>query len=156
VITASFTDGDAARAAARDLAAAGVATSIGRSEGGFMARFVVIVAACSVLGTAAGAAFGAVLSYTVGPDGTEGMILLVVSWALFAHLLIGLLAGYFLLSARSENEFAPGAATTLTARADTSSAQEIAERLRSDGATHVSGDDDTTIEVVSDRQERKE
>ncbi len=149
-ISAAFPDAGSARAAARRLTAEGVAASIdGGREGGFMARFVVIVVACSIAGTAAGAALGAALSYTVGPHGTEGLILLIVTWAVFAHLLIGLWAGYALLSDRSERELSAGAATTLTARADEAAAPEVAERLRSDGATNVSADGETTIELAT-------
>ncbi len=114
-----------------------------------MARFALIVAAWSIAGTAVGAAFGAVLSYTVGPHGTEGLILLVVTWALFAHLLIGLWAGYILLADRSDAEFTPGAATTLTAQADEAAAPGIAERLRADGATDVSARGETKIELAA-------
>ncbi len=114
-----------------------------------MMRFAVIVAAWSIAGTAAGAAFGAGLSYTVGPHGTEGLILLVVTWALFAHVLIGLLAGYVLLADRSSAEITPGTAATLRVQADESAARGIAERLRADGATDVSARGETTIELAS-------
>jgi hypothetical protein len=151
-ITASFPDADSARAAIHDLAAEGIDASIvGRREGAFMGRFAVIVAAWSIAGTAAGAAIGAALSFTVGPHGTEGLILLVVTWALFAHLLIGLLAGYALLSDRSEREFSPGVEATLTAQADKAAAAEIAERLRTSGATRVSGNGETTTELASEQ-----
>jgi len=116
-----------------------------------MARFAVIVAAWSIAGSAAGAAFGAVLSYTVGPHGTEGLILLVVTWALFAHLLIGLWAGYILLADRSSAEITPGGATTLRVQADESGAPGIIEQLRADGATDVSAHGETTIELASGR-----
>jgi hypothetical protein len=116
-----------------------------------MARFVVIVAACSIAGTAAGAALGAALSYTVGPHGTEGLILLVVTWAVFAHLLIGLWAGYILLSDRSSAELSTGMPTTLTVQADEAAVPEIAERLRKNGATNVSARGETTIEPAAGR-----
>ena len=116
-----------------------------------MARFALIVAAWSIAGTAAGAAFGAVLSYTVGPHGTEGLILLVVTWALFAHLLIGLWAGYILLADRSRAEITPGGATTLRVKADESAATGITERLRASGATDVSARGETTIELAGGR-----
>ena len=149
-ITASFPDAGSARAAARGLAAEGVAASIeGQREGGFMARFALIVAAWSIAGTAVGAVFGAVLSYTVGPHGTEGLILLVVTWALFAHLLIGLWAGYILLADRSSAEITPGGPTTLRLQADRSAAPGIAERLRADGATDVSARGETKIELAA-------
>ena len=117
-----------------------------------MARFVVIVAAASVVGTAVGAALGAILSYTVGPHGTEGFVLLVVTWAIFAHLLIGLWAGYALLSDRSNRELLPDAAT-LTVQAEESAEAAIAERLRADGATQVSARGETMTEPATSRQE---
>ncbi len=116
-----------------------------------MARFAVIVAAWSVAGTAAGAALGALLSYTVGPRGTEGLILLMVTWALFAHLIVGLWAGYVLLADRSDPEFSPGAASMLTVQADESAIPEIAERLRANGATQVSARGETTVKLAPGR-----
>ena len=149
-VIASFPNARSARVAARGLAAEGIVSSIGgQREGAFMARFVVIVAAWSIAGTAAGAALGAVLSYTVGPHGTEGLILLVVTWALFAHLLIGLWAGYVLLSDRSSEELPTGTATTLRAQTDEAAVPMIAERLRTDGATHVSARGESTIELAA-------
>ncbi|RLC59613.1 MAG: hypothetical protein DRI30_00100 [Chloroflexi bacterium] len=151
-ITAAFPDADSARVAARGLAAGGIAASIeAQREGGFMLRFALIVAASSIVGTAAGAAFGAILSYTVGPHGTEGLILLVVTWALFAHLLIGMWAGYVLLADRSSAEITPDGATTLRVRTDESAATGIAAQLRADGATDVSARGGTRIELASGR-----
>ena len=69
-----------------------------------MGRIVLAVIGWSVIGTAIGAALGAVLALTVGPSGTQGLIIQVVSWAIFAHLLIGCGAGYILLADRTESD----------------------------------------------------
>lgn len=101
-----------------------------------MARFVAIVVLWSIVGTALGAAFGAFLSYTVGPHGTEGLILLVITWAIFAHVLVGMWAGYALLSDRSRSEL-PAGETVLTATIEAPAARAIGARLKEEGAMHV-------------------
>lgn len=64
----------------------------------FMGRIVVVIALASVVGTAIGAALGASFAFTIGPPGTSGYIIQIVSWAIFMHLLIGMWAGYPLLA----------------------------------------------------------
>jgi hypothetical protein len=60
----------------------------------------------------------------------------MVSWAIFAHLLIGLFAGYFLLADRSRQELVK-AETLLTLRAGRAEAAELARELRAAGATRI-------------------
>jgi hypothetical protein len=83
------------------------------SEGRFMGRVVVVVV-WSIIGTAVGAGLGAAISLTIGPSGTSGLIIQMVSWAIFAHLLIGLWAGYLLLADRSGREIGAGRPVILT------------------------------------------
>lgn len=87
-------------------------------EGRVMWRIVVIIVLASAAGTVIGAAFGAALALTVGPDGASGLIIQVVSWAIFAHLLIGMWAGYLLLADRSEREIGRARPVVLTVRCD--------------------------------------
>jgi hypothetical protein len=138
-VLATFPDGASARRAARGLGALRATVGepgAGRHEAGFMRRFVIIVVFWSIVGTGLGAALGALLSYTVGPHGREGLILHVVTWAIFAHLIIGMWAGYFLLADRSGRELA-GAEATLTAVAERPLVAALAERLREAGAISV-------------------
>jgi hypothetical protein len=79
-------------------------TATSDKETRFMGRIFLVVVFWSVVGTAAGAALGVVLHVTVGPSGTEGLIIQVVSWAIFAHLIIGMCAGYLLLADRTEED----------------------------------------------------
>lgn len=101
-----------------------------------MVRLVLIIAAWSVAGTAVGGAIGALLSYTVGPHGTEGFILQVVSWAIFAHLIIGLWAGYALLADRSGRELADEE-PLVSFEVDRADAPALARALQESGATRV-------------------
>lgn len=110
-----------------------------------MTRLVLIIALWSIIGTAAGAALGALLSYTFGPHGTEGLILQAVSWAIFAHLLIGMWAGYLLLADRAQRDIVPGASERLVAQVDSADAESIAEALRGAGATDVRQTQTTSV-----------
>jgi hypothetical protein len=111
-------------------------------EGRAMGRIVVIVALASVAGTAMGAALGVALHLTIGPEGTSGLIIEVVSWAIFAHLLIGMWAGYLLLADRSEREIGRARPVVLTLRCDNilrepQDERSLRERLRELGAIEV-------------------
>lgn len=141
-VVASFPDTATADQAARRFAdpgslqpPVGAATRASR-ESSFMIRLVLLVAAWSVVGTATGAAMGALLSYTVGPGGTEGLIIQVVTWAIFAHLLIGLWAGYALLADRSGRELADHEAE-LALEIEKPEAAALARALREAGARKV-------------------
>ena len=102
-----------------------------------MGKIVLIIALASVLGTAFGVALGAVLAFTVGPPGTSGYIIQIVSWAIFMHVLIGMWAGYLLLADRSGREIRSSGPVTLTVRCANIDATALAERLRTLGATSV-------------------
>ena len=96
----------------------------------FIGRVVLVVAFWSIIGTAVGAGLGAALSLTIGPSGTSGLIIQMVSWAIFAHLLIGLWAGYLLLADRSGREIGAGRPVILTVRCGTIDETFLAEQLR--------------------------
>jgi hypothetical protein len=106
-------------------------------EGRQMGRMVLIIALWSIIGTGAGVALGVVLHLTVGPSGTDGLIIQMVSWAVFAHLLIGMWAGYLLLADRSQRELAVAPEATLVVRCDSDEATAIAAALRRLGARAV-------------------
>lgn len=146
-ITATFTRLDSARTAGQLLAATGVASDAievepvgqpAQREGRFLARFVLIVVLWSVAGTAVGAALGALLSYTVGPHGTDGLILQMISFAVFAHVLIGMWAGYVLLADRTEREVLPQRGQ-LTAAIDSGLASRVTDVLHGAGGDRSSG-----------------
>jgi hypothetical protein len=116
---------------------AGVAGSAA-AEGGFFWRVVVVIVFWSIIGMVIGAAIGAGLSQAgVPPGGTSGLVLQVVSWALFGHLVAGILAGYLLLADRSQREFAPaatphggrGASVTLRVACDSRAQLDEARRI---------------------------
>lgn len=111
-------------------------------EGLIMWRIVVIIVLASAVGTAIGAAMGLALHVTIGPPGMSGLIIQVVSWAIFAHLLIGMWAGYLLLADRSEREIGRSRPVILTLRCanilrEPQDERLLGERLRELGATSV-------------------
>ena len=70
-----------------------------------MGRIVLYVVLASVVGHRSLVRPSALPSpYTVGPPGTEGLIIQVVTWAIFAHLIIGMWAGYLLLADRTAED----------------------------------------------------
>lgn len=84
-------------------------------EGRFLGRIVVLIVLWSIPGGALGAALGALLSITgIGPQGTTGVVVQVVSWLIIGHLLAGMWAGYLLLADRSHREIAPGRENSVT------------------------------------------
>jgi hypothetical protein len=122
-ITAAFRDRPAADAAADALAAAGVdreditVTQNAAAETRYLWRLVVIIVLWSVLGGVVGALIGAVLYTAIGPEGTAGLVFQLVCWALIGHLIVGMVAGYWVLSDRTSREMEPDrGAWVLTAR----------------------------------------
>jgi len=109
------------------------------TDTGFLVRFLVIVAVASIVGTALGAAIGLGFSAAgITPDNTESLVLQAVTWAIFWHLLIGLIAGYVLLADRSQDEWRPGKKAALTVTcADSESVGGLEEALRSAGAVSL-------------------
>lgn len=145
-ITARFADVPAAEAARRVLAAAGdearldpISLDLGKRETRFMGRIVILIALWSVFGTGLGAGMGVLIAIVFGPDGTDGMIIQGISWAIFAHLLVGMWAGYWLLADRSKEEMPiPGGSVLLTVEcASIDRTEGAAARLRELGATNI-------------------
>jgi hypothetical protein len=118
VITASFAEPADAEAAVTALVEADVSRSSiavehgllpearGR-EGRFVWRVLVIVVLWSIAGAIPGALFGLLLAVTIGPEGMAGLIVQVVCWTIVGHLIGGMLAGYFVLADRSQEEMPP-------------------------------------------------
>ena len=102
-----------------------------------MVRIVFIIAGASVVGTAIGVALGVVLHVLVGPEGTSGLIVQVVSWAIFAHLLIGMWAGYLLLADRTEREIGRARPVMLVIQCANIEPDTVREELNRLGATDV-------------------
>ena len=115
----AFADDAAARTAVAALRAAGIDESAITVAGGapaahgprpereerFLGRLVLIVIAWSIVGTGVGAVMGVIFNaLSIGPGGTGGLLLQVVSWALFAHLISGMWAGYALLTTGESRE----------------------------------------------------
>jgi len=106
-------------------------------EGMIMSRIVLIIVVASLFGTGIGAGLGAILSATVGPSGTQGLIIQMVSWAIFAHLLIGMWAGYLLLADRSEREIGRSRHVVLTVSCGNINPNTVVDQMRNLGATEV-------------------
>lgn len=132
-----FPDRARADAAVKALLAAGFpADAISVSEvgsgheGRFLGRIVILIVLWSIPGGALGAALGALLAITgIGPQGTTGAVVQVVSWLIIGHLLAGMWAGYLLLADRSHREIAPGRERSVTVSAKCRNETE-AEALR--------------------------
>ena len=105
-----------------------------------MGRIVLYVVLASAVGTAIGAVIGAIFAATVGPPGTEGLIIQVITWAIFAHLIIGMWAGYLLLADRTQEDLpavsAPRTHVTVEC-ASIDDANQVASIMRETGATSV-------------------
>jgi hypothetical protein len=106
-------------------------------EGRTMGRIVVIIVLASIVGTVIGILIGASLHLLVGPVGTSGLIIQVVSWAIFAHLLIGLWAGYFLLADRTERELGRARPVILVIQCANIDADTLQAKLRECGSTDI-------------------
>jgi hypothetical protein len=114
----AFHDVASARAAAEALRVAGFADSAITIAGGaeaqrsprereerFLRRRVLIVVAWSIVGTGVGVVMGFVFNALgIGPGGTGGMLIQVATWAIFAHLIAGMWAGYALLTKGESRE----------------------------------------------------
>jgi hypothetical protein len=156
-IVAAFADGASARRAADALRAAGIANHAITLAGGaavdaaatpereerFLARLVLIVVAWSIVGTGVGAVMGVVFNgLGVGPSGTGGLLLQVVSWALIAHLLAGMWAGYALLTkgeAREPVRHIAGGRAIVSVWCECDEQRERVSRLLNEaGATAIS------------------
>jgi hypothetical protein len=106
-------------------------------EGRFMVRLAAIIVLASAAGTAIGAGMGALIAYVFGPHGTSGYVIQMVSWAIFAHLLTGMWAGYALLADRSRRDIVRSGPVTLAVRCANIDATTLTEQLRKLGATEV-------------------
>ncbi len=153
-VVGAFVDGETARAAAEALRVAGVpgeaiAVAGGESarptrerEERFLGRLVLIVVAWSMVGTAVGAAMGLILNaLSIGPGGTGGLLIQVASWAIFAHLVAGMWAGYALLTKGESREpvrhRADGQAVVRVAGSGDDARERAEVALRAAGATAV-------------------
>ena len=156
-VIGTFADSTSARAAADALRSAGVADDaialnfdpmrrVGGTptrEGAFFVRIVVIIVIASIIGTGGGVLFAwALIEAGWSPGGTTAFIIQAASWAIFWHLLIGMWAGYALLSDRSQREFTPGGASSggVTVRVRCTNRAEIdraSNALQAAGATTV-------------------
>jgi hypothetical protein len=71
----------------------------------FLGRLLLIIITWSIVGAGVGAVMGVAFNLLgIGPGGTGGLLLQVASWALFAHLIAGLWAGYALLTRGESRE----------------------------------------------------
>jgi hypothetical protein len=76
-------------------------------EGRFVWRVLVIIVFWSIVGAVPGALSGLLLALTIGPGGTAGLIVQLVCWIIVGHLIGGMLAGYFVLADRRQEEMPP-------------------------------------------------
>ena len=146
-VIATFPDSRRAESALKQLGesrrsvsfSATAATDLEARETRFMGRFLLVIVGWSIIGTLIGAALGVGIAYAIGETSTEGILLQVISWAIFAHLLIGMWAGYVLLTDR----IGPDRAATsppVVLRAECASideSREIAAEMRALGATEA-------------------
>jgi hypothetical protein len=117
-IHSSFTNREDAEGAAAALREAGIPPSTidlqfdvlpeaRQREARFLWRVLVIIVLWSIVGGVIGAGFGWLLAETIGPEGSAGLILQLVSWIIVGHLIFGMLAGYFVLADRTQREMPP-------------------------------------------------
>jgi Zn-dependent protease with chaperone function len=143
-IRASFAEPSEAEAAANALRETGVLPASLRlqhnmlpearaREGRFVSRVLVIIVLWSIAGGVIGAGFGSLLAETIGPEGSAGLIVQLVSWIIVGHLIAGMLAGYFVLADRTQREMPPDRpVSVLTVRdLELSQARRIRRLLRS-------------------------
>jgi hypothetical protein len=156
---ASFPDAATARRAETALLAAGFApTSIviagvgpatserrPEREERFLGRLVLIVVFWSIVGTLVGAVMGLLFNAAaIGPEGGAGIGIQIASWAIFAHLIAGMWAGYALLTRGESREPAthiPGGRAVVSVQTTAGERARIETILRSAGATAVSSYD---------------
>ena len=138
-LTSRYPSAEAANAALKALADAGIPlraidlTTPGH-EGRYLWRILVSIVLWSVMGGAIGAIAGLVLAIAgIGPGGTTGAVVQVVSWTIAGHLLGGLWVGYALLADRTHREMAPdrasAAAATITVRCRNRAELQTAQRI---------------------------
>jgi hypothetical protein len=159
-VVASLPDAASARRAETALLAAGVspasiivagapaggaARSPAEREGHFLWRLVLIVVVWSVVGTLIGVVMGLALNAAgIGPEGGAGILIQIASWAVFAHLIAGMWAGYALLT-RSESRQAaalPGGRVVISVQcSDASETARVTSIMRAAGATAVTAYD---------------
>jgi hypothetical protein len=145
-VRATFHDAEEARLASERRSLGRRIVSTERStdqtthENRFMGRVVLVIIGWSIVGAAIGAALGVVFAMTIGPSGTEGLIIQVVVWAIFAHLLIGMWAGYMLLADRTGPELPATRATPVVMRVECATIDEsefVRAEMDAVGATSV-------------------
>jgi len=107
-LTAAFESESDARAALEALVETGIdreqislRTTTPDTEAPFLTRLVITIVLWSLAGGAIGAALGALIWLLLGPSGTGGLIIQIVTWLIFGHLIGGLWAGYVLLADRT-------------------------------------------------------
>jgi len=108
VITATFPTESEAHAAIETLTESGVDHSLislettqPDTETRFLIRLVAIIVLSSIVGGAVGAGLGALIWLVFGPSGTGGLLIQIVVWLIFGHIIAGLWAGYLLLADRT-------------------------------------------------------
>lgn len=156
-VVGAFPNAEAARACADALRAAGVPSSAIQVAGGatrvvapaereapFLGRLVLIVVAWSIVGAVAGAIIGLALNAAgIGPGGAAGLGIQIGAWAIFAHMIAGMWAGYALLTSGESRRPAhrPGGASVVRVHCDEASCAPVAARMREAGATAVASYD---------------
>ena len=96
----------------------GVLPDPGAREARFLWRVLVIIVLWSIAGGIIGAGVGWLLAETIGPEGTAGLIVQLVSWIILGHLIVGMLAGYFVLADRTQPEMPPDRPVSLITVSD--------------------------------------
>jgi hypothetical protein len=143
-LRASFAQAADAEAAATALSDAAIsATTINLEHGvlpdprareaRFLWRVLVIIVLWSILGGIIGAGVGWLLAETIGPQGTAGLIVQLVSWIILGHLIVGMFAGYVVLADRTQSEMPPDRPVSLliVSNLDDRDADSVRRILRS-------------------------
>lgn len=149
-ILATFPDHRDAEAAVTALIEVGIAHSFldvlrgvlpeaRQREGRFLWRILVLIVLWSIAAALPGAAFGLVLAKTIGPEGSAGLIVQIVSWTIVGHLIGGMLAGYFVLADRTRQEMLPDRLLTVLTIRDVAErdSKNVQQLLRSHHAATV-------------------
>jgi hypothetical protein len=111
-------------------------------EAPLLSRLVWQIVLWSMVGAVVGVAMGVVFALAgIGPEGVAGFAIQIAGWAIFAHLIAGMWAGYAILSARSvrESHVASSAARIVLAVdcEDEARAAAVERTVRERGATAV-------------------
>lgn len=156
-VVASFEDAGAARAAIERLGGLGFAPDATELVGGppraavsVQNRDAPVLASVFwqiVLWGLVGAVIGGILGVAfvatgIGPDGAVGAGLQIAGWAMFAHIIASLWAGYFVLGTRSTRDLTwqpqrKGRVLLRVRCARSGEADRASEALRASGATGV-------------------